>query len=456
MNEQSKAAKRRFSDGAFHVRYFVGDGIDIGGKPDPLGQYVNVFARMGGVRVWDLDDGDAQKMAGVVDGSVDFVHSSHCLEHMVDVREALKNWIRIVKPGGFLIITVPDEDLYEQGQWPSRFNSDHKWSFTIHKNRSKLPRSINVIDLSAEFSHLVEVERVLLVNDFFRDALVGKGDQTLTPVAECAIELVLRKREIPEIPESRQISPQTVFDNLKLLQDAIISGSAEDIPHGVVLPQASYSPWRTDNHFRQAYKAAEACTLVDRYRAYELWQLVGQLRHLAGDVLEVGVWRGGTALVLGKAMQHFGAEGKLFLADTFCGVVKAGELDTAYKGGEHADASAEAVADLLAKQGIVNYELLKGVFPDETAASLESIRLKLCHIDVDVYQSAREVFEWAWTRLVPGGVVVFDDYGFRNCEGVTRLVNELAEQADLLCIHNINGHALLVKRADPDARPAVS
>ena len=95
MNEQSKAAKRRFSDGAFHVRYFVGDGIEMGGKPDPLGQYVHVFSRMRGVRVWDLDDGDAQKMAGVVDGSVDFVHSSHCLEHMVDVRETLKNWIRI-------------------------------------------------------------------------------------------------------------------------------------------------------------------------------------------------------------------------------------------------------------------------------------------------------------------------------------------------------------------------
>ncbi|MBV5346213.1 MAG: methyltransferase domain-containing protein, partial [Rhodoferax sp.] len=75
----------------------------------------------------------------------DFVHSSHCLEHMRDVREALKNWIRIVKPGGFLILTVPDEDLYEQGQWPSRFNTDHKWSFTIHKERSTMPSSINVI-----------------------------------------------------------------------------------------------------------------------------------------------------------------------------------------------------------------------------------------------------------------------------------------------------------------------
>ena len=122
MYEQSKAARRRFSDGAFHARYFVGEGIDIGGKPDPLSQYCGLFARMTSVRTWDLADGDAQVLAGVADGIYDLLHSSHCLEHMRDVREALKHWIRIVKPGGFLVITVPDEDLYEQGRWPSPFN----------------------------------------------------------------------------------------------------------------------------------------------------------------------------------------------------------------------------------------------------------------------------------------------------------------------------------------------
>ncbi len=196
MHEQSKAAKRRFSDGAFHSRYFVGDGIDIGGKPDPLAQYGGLFAGMRSVKVWDLADGDAQLMAGVKDETFDFAHSSHCLEHMRDVREAMKHWIRIVKPGGYLVISVPDEDLYEQGSWPSRFNPDHKWSFTIHKNRSAMPRSLNVIDLLAEVSDAVEIERIVLVRDFFRDALVGKVDQTLTPVAECAIEFVVRKRRI--------------------------------------------------------------------------------------------------------------------------------------------------------------------------------------------------------------------------------------------------------------------
>jgi len=194
MWEQSKAAKRRFYDGQFHTRYFAGKGIDIGGKPDPLGQYVGIFARMESVQAWDLENGDAQLMQGVANDSFDFVHSSHCLEHMRDPKQALLNWIRITRPGGFLTILVPDEDMYEQGHWPSKYNSDHKWTFTVLKQNSWSPRSLNVTDLLAEVSHLVEVERIELMRDFYREHLAGKIDQTVTPVAECAIEIILRKR----------------------------------------------------------------------------------------------------------------------------------------------------------------------------------------------------------------------------------------------------------------------
>lgn len=195
MYEQSKAAKRRFDDGMFHRRYFVGQGIDIGGKPDPLGQYASVFRGMESVQIWDLEDGDAQEMAGVPDGRFDFLHSSHCLEHMRDVPTALGNWIRIVKPGGFLIITVPDEDLYEQGTWPSPYNHDHRHSFTIQKPQSHMPDSINLLELLIPFTHRVEVERIELIQDFYRTELRSKSvDQTLTPVAECSIEFILRKR----------------------------------------------------------------------------------------------------------------------------------------------------------------------------------------------------------------------------------------------------------------------
>lgn len=195
MWEQSKAAKRRFDDGAFHSRYFVGHGIDIGGQPDPLGQYAGIFARMLSARTWDLADGDAQYLACVPDESLDFVHSSHCLEHVVDVNEALRNWLRVLKPGGYLIVTVPDEDMYEQGLWPSRFNPDHKWTFTMAKAASWSPRSINVVDLVKAFAPVAELERLVVLRDFFRPALREQFvDQTMTPVAECAIELILRKR----------------------------------------------------------------------------------------------------------------------------------------------------------------------------------------------------------------------------------------------------------------------
>ena len=53
----------------------------------------------------------------------------------------------------------------------------------------------------------------------------------------------------------------------------------------------------------------------------------------------------------------------------------------------------------------------------------------------------------AWPRLVPGGIVVFDDYGFYACGGVTRMVNDLVDEPDKLVIYNVNGHALVIKRA---------
>ena len=195
MWEQSKAAKRRFGIGAFPTRFFVGHGIDIGGKGDSLGQYVGIFPLIKSVRTWDVEDGDAQEMAGVPDAHFDFVHSSHCLEHMVDARAALASWIRIVKPGGYLVITVPDEDMYEQGQWPSRYNSDHKWTFTIMKMDSWSPKSINILDLLWEVSEQVEIEKIELIRDFFREDLAPrKFDQSKTVVTECSIEMVLRRR----------------------------------------------------------------------------------------------------------------------------------------------------------------------------------------------------------------------------------------------------------------------
>jgi SAM-dependent methyltransferase len=198
VKECSKAVARRLSQPAFSHRYFVGHGLDIGGKPDPLALYVSTFTRLESVRTWDREDGDAQVLAGVPDAAYDFIHSSHCLEHLEDPGAALARWLRVVKPGGHLVLLVPDEDLYEQGQFPSTFNTDHRWTFSIFKTTSWSARSINVLDMVIALGPEVEVLRVEKLDATYNYDL-PRFDQTLSPVVESAIECVLRRRPEAEI-----------------------------------------------------------------------------------------------------------------------------------------------------------------------------------------------------------------------------------------------------------------
>lgn len=191
--EQSKAAKRRFNDGNFHSKYFRGAGIDVGAGNDGLDSMRHVFPSIDSARNWDINDGDAQFLATVDDNSYDFLHSSHCLEHMVDWKIALENWIRVVVPRGYLVITIPEEHMYEKHVWPSRFNPDHKWSFTLEPD-SCMPKSVHVLDLAKAVNHSATVEKIELVNQFYYETLPTHIDQTLMVNIECCIEIILRKR----------------------------------------------------------------------------------------------------------------------------------------------------------------------------------------------------------------------------------------------------------------------
>lgn len=217
-----------------------------------------------------------------------------------------------------------------------------------------------------------------------------------------------------------------------------------DVLHHRVLPHATYSPWLLDEDFNAIYQRVKSHTLVDIYRCYELFTLGQQMQMVPGDILEVGVWRGGTGALLASSVRS--APNKhVYLADTFAGVVKAGTDDTVYVGGEHADTSKEVVNDLLKSLNISNFSILQGIFPDETGNCIKG-KLSLLHCDVDVYSSTKSVVEYAIPLLSQGGAIIFDDYGFSGCEGVTRLVNELRADKRFTFIHNLNGHAILIKR----------
>ena len=160
---------------------------------------------------------------------------------MHNPKVALQNWLRILKPGGHLIVLVPDEDMYEQGVFPSTFNPDHKWTFTVSKSKSWSARSLNLMTLLTGLDPSVDIIKLEQITGSFRFGM-PRGDQTLSSVGEAAIEFIIRKRPPEEmeiggcLPTTRKsrvdksnlkFGEQWIFDNLHRIRDVrIATGTA--------------------------------------------------------------------------------------------------------------------------------------------------------------------------------------------------------------------------------------
>lgn len=127
-SETSGCRDRRQKENFFE-KYIKGEGIDIGcGK---LYGYDSEDKIDKNAIAHDKDMCDAHKMHVFRDCNFDYVYSSHVLEHLEDPVLAIKNWYRITKNDGFLIIAVPSKFRYEKKRNPpSRWNGDHKIFYT--------------------------------------------------------------------------------------------------------------------------------------------------------------------------------------------------------------------------------------------------------------------------------------------------------------------------------------
>lgn len=166
MREASKTNKIR--SGQFAEQYLQGAVLDIGAGGDLVCPWASEF---------DQQHGDANNIASYFElESFDTVHSSHSLEHMLDPVHALKQWWSLVKPGGFLIVVVPDEYLYEQNMWPSFFSSEHHCSFRLNKEVGRTPVSYDIGKLCRTLPGAIIVSEQVQ-DQGFRYELIWSGDQ---------------------------------------------------------------------------------------------------------------------------------------------------------------------------------------------------------------------------------------------------------------------------------------
>jgi hypothetical protein len=136
-----------------------------------------------------------------------------------------------------------------------------------------------------------------------------------------------------------------------------------------------------------------------------------------GVIIEVGVYKGGSAVELMKVAEAKGQE--LWLFDTFAGMPEASKIDH-HRVGDFADCSAEAVAAL-----VPNAKIFKGFFPKTWIDGVDSKpKISFAHIDCDQYESITECIRHFKPCMLKGGIMWFDDYGYSWLKSATQAVDE--------------------------------
>lgn len=202
MNETTKAAPRRAAMALFQ-RALKGKGIDIGGGGDPLTAAMG-FPGITECESFDREQGDAYEIHTLRPiAGYDFVYSSQTLEDMENHLSALARWSMLVRQGGYMVITVPDFELYERGRWPSIGNGAHRTCWGMGHPAAPLDSGVpyvDVLDVMAWLPRFLRREnfgewRVLLVQlvDTNYDYNRRDFDQTLGN-AEAFIEFIFWRK----------------------------------------------------------------------------------------------------------------------------------------------------------------------------------------------------------------------------------------------------------------------
>jgi O-methyltransferase len=220
-----------------------------------------------------------------------------------------------------------------------------------------------------------------------------------------------------------------------------LAAGRQSVP-GIKFYQPLYSPWLGEEPFESHYRAVQPHSLVSRDRCFVLWRTLQQARHLPGDAVECGVFRGGTALLAARTLADENPHRTLHLFDSFQGMPRDVAGHEHFAPGDFGRTSAQQVEDLLA--GYSPLQIHAGFIP-QTFNGLEVRSIAWAHVDVDLGQSVRDCIDWIYPRLSPGGYIIFDDYGFPSCSGARRAVDEaFAAKPEIpLCLPT--GQCLVVK-----------
>lgn len=151
------------------ARYLRGRGLDLGAGSFRVLPHVTTVDNMHHAHMFGFNYkpdivSDVEKLDVIASQSMDFVFSSHALEHIVDYKSALKEWWRVVKQGGHLVLYLPHKQFYPNIGEPGA-NPDHKHDFLPEDIVSAMPDGFDLVqsqerDEGTEYSFLLVFKKL--------------------------------------------------------------------------------------------------------------------------------------------------------------------------------------------------------------------------------------------------------------------------------------------------------
>ena len=180
-------------------------------------------------------------------------------------------------------------------------------------------------------------------------------------------------------------------------------------------------------------KLVKKCLQYSMTNIERMWSLIQSFHHvrqesLLGDFVECGVWKGGNIILLKKLIEKFNLKKKIYGFDTFEGMVEPSSYDVNYNNksakkmfDEHknqkigfAMCSLEEVEKNITKNTSIDKILLIKGKVENTLKIKNNLpkKISILRLDTDFYESTKIELEILFPRLVKGGVLIIDDYGF--------------------------------------------
>ncbi|MBS0171869.1 MAG: class I SAM-dependent methyltransferase [Nitrospira sp.] len=205
-----------------------------------------------------------------------------------------------------------------------------------------------------------------------------------------------------------------------------------------------YKFWLKDEGFANKFMELSPHNYFSMERKFALKEFARSVRDLPGCVAECGSYVGVAAWFIAREIQGV----SFYLFDSFEGLSMPEGKDCSPEGVPQWKSGDMAVSEDVLKKNLRDFEniyVMKGWIPDRFA-EVSDCQFKLVHVDVDLYQPTLDSLAFFYERMVPGGLIVMDDYGFENCPGAFAAANEYMANRPETIIQLPTGQGVIIRR----------